>query len=82
MPEEPRNANVQLSRQATEERFNQLDEMANKAYLDIETARDWIDSLLDKTTKPKAWEQISKDCDDLLQDITYQIEEERKEQRR
>lgn len=51
-------------------KFKKLKEEAENAYLEIESARDWIDGLKEKATWPKDWKNISEACTNLLEDIT------------
>lgn len=62
-----------------QEKFKELDNEANRAYTDIEAARDWIDSLKDKAIFPDSWESISAECDNLLDEITCLVSTEKTE---
>lgn len=62
-----------------QENFDQLDKMAEKAYQDIQAARDWIDSLKDKAIFPNSCECISTQCDDLLNEIMLLVDSEKSE---
>lgn len=60
------------------EKFDLLDKEANRAYEQIQEARNWIDSLIDRASCPDLWRTISAELDGLLSDIVSAQYQEQK----